>query len=98
MSEGMVTSYRIQLATAADIATKGLELKYGSTREAMQRLDTMEHLRPYAVAVRACMNTAVKRPPETTEESWRMVLQKQTVRDFAVGCLAASKVEGGLDF
>ena len=98
MSEWMVTSYRIQLAPAADIATKGLELKYGSTREAMQRLDTMEHLRPYAVAVQACMNTAVKRSPETTEESWRMVLQKQTVRDFAVGCLAASKVEGGLDF
>ena len=59
MSEWTVTSYRIQLATAADIAAKVLELKYGSTREAMQRLGTMEHLRPYAVAVQACKNTAV---------------------------------------
>lgn len=98
MSEWTVASDRDQLATSADIATAALKLKYGSLHAAMQKLGTMENLRPYAIAVQTCMNTAVKRPPETTEESWRKVLQKQTVRDFGVGCLAELKVEGGVGF
>jgi hypothetical protein len=98
MSEWTVASDRDQLATSADIATAALKLKYGSLHAAMQKLGTMESLRPYAIAVQSCMNTAVKRPPETTEESWRRVLQKQTVRDFGVGCLAELKVEGGVGF
>lgn len=95
MSEWTHASNRDQLATAADIAVKGLELKYGSTRAAMQKLGTMESLLPYAVEVLECMNTAVKGSPDITDADWQKILEKQTVRDFGVGCLAMLKVQGG---
>jgi hypothetical protein len=98
MSEWMDASNRNQLATSADIATKALELKYGSLHAAMQKLETMENLRPYAIEVQACITAAGKQPPETTAELWGKVLQKQTVRDFGAACLAELKVEGGVDF
>lgn len=95
MSEWTHASNRDQLATAAAIAVMGLELKYGSTRAAVQKLGTMESLLPYAVEVLECMNTAVKGSPDITDADWQKILEKQTVRDFGVGCLAMLKVQGG---
>lgn len=87
MSEWTVATDRNQLATSADFATKALELKYGSLSAAMQKLGTMENLRPYAIAVQSCISAAGRQPPETTQELWGKVLQKQTVKDFGALCL-----------
>ena len=87
MAEWMVATDRNQLATSADFATKALELRYGSLQAAIQRLGTMENLRPYAVEIKTCITTAGTRPAEMTADGWRLVLDKQQVNQIGAACV-----------
>jgi hypothetical protein len=82
----MEASDRDRLATSADIAAKALDVKFGSLEAAMQKLGSMDNLRPYAAQVQVCITAAGEQPKNVTPAGWKKVLATQRVSEIGAAC------------